>query len=134
MSRENVEAVRRIYDVPFGGLEWGALVDEFTATDCELEDRTFPEAAAGLTGPAAIRANAAQMTEVFEDVHYTVEDILDLDDRVAVRVRGSARGKGSGMTVDGTLGHLFTFRAEKVARIDVYGTWEEALEAVGLRE
>ena len=134
MSRERAERVRRIYDVPYGGEEWAALVEEFVAPDCELKDRTLPEVAADLKGPEAIRAEATQMSLAFEDVRYTVEDVLDLDDAVAVRVRGSARGKASGMTVEGTLGHLFSFRAGKVARVDIYGTWEEALQAVGLRE
>src|SRR5436305_268671 len=51
-----------------------------------------------------------------------------------LRVRGSARGKASGINLERTLGHLFTLRTGKVVRIDIYGTWEEALEAVGLRE
>jgi hypothetical protein len=112
VSQENVERIRRTYEVPYGGQEWAALVEEFVAAECELEDRTLPEVAAGLTGPDAIRAEAAQMNDTFDDVQYAVEDILGFDDRIAVRVRGSARGKASGIN----------------------GTWEETLEAVGLRE
>ncbi len=62
------------------------------------------------------------------------EDIRAIDDLVLVRVRASARGKGSGVAVDGTLGPVWTLRAGKGVRIDVSGTWQEALEAVGLRE
>ena len=134
MSQDNVEHVRRCYAVPYGGEEWLALVDEFVAADCEVADRTLPEVAAGLKGPTALRAAAAYMTDAFEDVNYEAEDVLDLDDQVAVRVRGSGRGKGSGVHIGGTLGHLFTFHAGKVVRLEVYGTWDEALEAAGLRE
>ena len=74
------------------------------------------------------------MSEAFEDVDYEVEDVLDLDDRVAVRVRGSGRGRGGGMRIDGTLGHLMTFRAGKLVRLGIHGTWDEALDAAGMGE
>jgi hypothetical protein len=134
MSEENLEIVRSAYDVPYGGDEWLVRVDKFVASDCEVEDRTLPGVAQGLRGPAAMRAEAAHMREAFEDVSYSIEDLLDLDDRVLVRVRGSGRGRGSGMRVDGTLGHLLRLHAGKLVRLDVYGTWQEALEAAGLSE
>jgi ketosteroid isomerase-like protein len=132
MSLENVENARSVYAAPYGGEEWLALVDEFVAADCELVDGTMSAAAVQLKGPAAMRAAAADMTETFEEIRYDVEDVLDLDDRLAVRLRGSARGRGSGMRVDGTLGHLLTFRAGKLVRLEIYGTWDEAVAAAGL--
>lgn len=132
MSLENVENARRVYAAAYGGEEWLALIDELVAANCELVDGTMPATAVELTGPAAMRAAAADMTETFEDIHYEVEDVLDLDDRLAVRLRGSARGRGSGMRVDGTLGHLLTFRAGKLVRLEIYGTWDEAVDAAGL--
>jgi ketosteroid isomerase-like protein len=134
MSQENVEIVRGAYAVPFGGEEWLARVEALVDADCEIEDRTLPEVAPGLKGPTAARAVAAQMLGTFEDVSYEAEDLVDLDDRVLVRVRGSGRGKGSGIRIDGTLGHLWTLRAGKVVRLDVYATWQEAVEAAGPRE
>jgi hypothetical protein len=79
-----------------------------------------------------MRAEATQMMDAFEDVHYEIEDLRDLGDQIVIRVRGSARGRGSGIQVDGTLGHVWTLRGGKAARFDVYGTWEEALKAAGL--
>ena len=132
MSEENVQVVRSAYAVTYGGDEWLANVEAIVAPDCEIEDRTLPELAPGLKGPAAARAEAALMLDAFEDVSYAIEDLIDLDDRVLVRVRGSARGKGSRVRVDGTLGHLWRLRDGKVVRFDVYGTWQEALEAAGI--
>jgi hypothetical protein len=79
-----------------------------------------------------MRAEVTQMNEAFEDIHYEIEDLLELGDRIVVRVRGSALGKGSGIRIDGTLGHTWTFRAGKAERLDVYGTWEEALKDAGI--
>jgi hypothetical protein len=134
MSRENVEVVREAYTIPFGSEEWFAGVEALVAADCELEDRTLPEVASGLKGPPALRAEAAHMLDAFEDVSYAVEDLRDLDDRVLVRLRGTGRGRASGIRIDGTVGALWTFRSGMVVRLDIYGSWEEALEAVGLRE
>jgi len=134
LSQENVDLVREAYANPFGGEVWLALVDKFVAADCVIEDRTLPDVAVGLRGPGAARAEAAHMLDVFEDVDYAIEELRELDDRVLVRVHGSAQGRGSGLRIVGTLGHLWTLRARKVVRFDVYGTWQEALDAVGLRE
>ena len=131
VSQENVDLVRTAYATSYGGEDWCAWVDEFLAADCEIEDRTLPDVAVGLRGPAAARAEAAHMLDAFEDVDYAVEEMRDLDDRVLARVRASGRGRGSGLRIDGTLGHLWTLHAGKVVRFDVYGTWQEALDAVG---
>jgi ketosteroid isomerase-like protein len=134
MSREFVEALRRVYAARFGHEESFAVIDAFATSDFQIQDRTLPETAGDLRGVEAMRAEAAQMTEAFEDVHYEIEDLLDLGDRIVVRVRGSARGKRSGIRVDGILGHVWTLRAGNVERFDVYGTWQDALNAVGLPE
>jgi hypothetical protein len=134
MSREFVEALRRVYAARFGHEESFAVIDAFATSDFQIQDRTLPEADSELRGVEAMRAEAAQMTEAFEDVHYEIEDLLDLGDRIVIRVRGSARGRGSGIRIDGVLGHLWTLRGGKAERFDVYGTWEEALKAAGLSE
>jgi ketosteroid isomerase-like protein len=134
MPHEFVEALRRAYAAPFGQEESFAFLESFATSDFQLQDRTLPEAAPELRGVEAMRVESAQMTEAFEDVHYEIEDLLELGDRIAIRVRGSARGRGSGIRVDGTLGHVWTLRGGKAARFDVYGTWEETLDAVGLSQ
>jgi len=45
-----------------------------------------------------------------------------------------ARGKASGVEVDARGGHVWTLRAGRVVRWQVFGTKQEALEAAGLRE
>jgi len=49
-------------------------------------------------------------------------------------VKFTARGKGSGVTLDQHFGMVFTFQGERVTRMDSYFNTAEALEAVGLRE
>jgi ketosteroid isomerase-like protein len=132
-SHQFVEALRRGYAAPFGHEEsFFAVLDAFAAPDFQVQDRTLPETASELRGVAAMRAEVAQMNEVFEDIRYEIEDLLELGDRIVLRVRASARGKGSRMRIDGTLGHVWTLRAGKAERFDVYSTWDEALKAAGV--
>ena len=54
--------------------------------------------------------------------------------RVVATVRFRARGRGSGIEVDGRLYDVFTLRDGKIVRMDQFTEQSEALEAVGLRE
>ncbi len=135
MSRENVDLVRSAYAALLGSDEWSAWVESFIAPDFEIEDRTLPEVSKGLRGPAAAHAKAARMRESFDAVRYDVEEARELEDsRVLVRVHASARGKTSGIQVDGTIGHLWRCLEGRTTRLDVFGAWADALEAAGLSE
>jgi hypothetical protein len=49
-------------------------------------------------------------------------------------MRETGRGKGSGVPVDRPLATLYTLIDGKIARITMFHTEQEALEAVGLSE
>ncbi len=100
----------------------------------EVHDPTVPDFRERQRGSDALRALWALMEEAFEDVRYEVEDVVDLDSRLLVRVRASGRGKGSGIEIGGTMGHVWSVSGDKAVRLDVYGDWDIAVEAVGLRE
>jgi hypothetical protein len=71
------------------------------------------------------------MGESFEDVAYEIVESRGLDDgRVLVRVHAFARGRGSGVPIDGTLGHAGVCQEGRVRRLDVCASWDDALEAV----
>jgi ketosteroid isomerase-like protein len=99
----------------------------------ELHDHSVPDMPVH-HGPDAILANLAQMRESFDDLRYEVERIIALDDRVLALVQASGRGKLSGVVIVGAAGHLWTFREESIVREDVFPSWDEALEFVGLAE
>src|SRR3954451_8930338 len=129
MGSANADLVRAAYALEYGGEDWLRWVDEHLSPEFEIEDRTLPEELAGLSGSTAARAHAARMRDAFEQVGYAIEELRDLGDRVLVRARGHGRGRGSGVSIEGTLGHLWALRNGRVARLDVYGTWQEALDA-----
>ena len=130
MSRENVEIAVTGYEAVLRG----ESSDDFLAADFEVHDRTLPEVSESRRGPDAMRAVREAMADAFDDFRYDVEEARDLGDRVLVRAHVFARGRGSGIDLDGTMGHLWTFAHGKATRLDVYGSWAQALEAVGLSE
>ena len=56
------------------------------------------------------------------------------DERILVFVRVAATGRESGVSVEMPVAHEFTIRDDLVVRFKVYGSREQALEAVGLSE
>ena len=132
MSREDVQMLAGLYEA--GLREDWSVADELLAPDFQVRDRTLPEAAGPERGPDALRAARSRMSEVFDDFGYEVEEAFDLGDRVLVRAHVFAHGRGSGLDLDGTMGHLWTFSEGRASQLDVYGTWEEALSAVRVQE
>ena len=136
MSRENVESVRRGYELYAAGDLEG--VASLFADDAELADA----GGLGVAGTAAgvrygpegfLRANEEAL-EAFEDYRVEAEEFIDAGETVVVAVRISGRGRASGAELETHLAHVWVFRNGKVIRGDVYWSTEEALEAVGRRE
>jgi hypothetical protein len=132
MSQENVEIVRGVYADPHG-LSAGA-------SGKIAPDAVFDFSAAYLDGPILSGVEALRR---FRDsgpwggspIHFEPERFFDLDDeRVLVFVRVSATGHGSHVPVELGGAHEFTIRDEMVVRFKAYGSRDQALEAVGLRE
>ena len=135
MSQENVEVMRRMYE------RWLAddpsLIDAF---DPEIE--VHPDPAADLVGVNdvyrghdGLRRYMAQVYEAFEDYRPEVEDLLDLGDKVVTLAIEHGRGRASGAAVEAhRTAHVWTMRAGKAVRVDLYLDRTKALEAVGLSD
>ncbi len=135
MSRENVETIRCMYE------RW--LQDDaamFEAFDPEIE--LHPDPAAEWVGVNDIyrghegaRSYMRQVYEAFADYRPEVEGLVDAGDKVITLAIEHGRGRGSGATVAAHhTAHVWTMRANKAVRLDLYLDRAQALEAVGLRE
>jgi uncharacterized protein len=131
MSQENVEIVRRGYDLFAAGDLEGLLA--LIAPDAETPDA----GGLGLTGTATgvrrgpegfLRA-IEEVTEAFDDYRVQPEEFIDAGDAVIASVRISGRGKTSGVEQEARLVHLWFIRDGQAIRGEVYRTIEEALEA-----
>jgi ketosteroid isomerase-like protein len=74
------------------------------------------------------------MLEAFEDFRLEPQEVLDLGDRTIGVVRMSGHGAGSGVPVSQVVFQAYSFRNGLVVKQEDFGTLDEALEAVGLRE
>jgi len=131
MSRENVEIVRRIYD----GWSRG---DFSVGTDLVAADFAWQQHAEavepGTLRGAAIASAFRNVFAVYESYRIVPERYVDASDKVVVMARNRGRAKGSGIELDQSFGYVWTVRAGKLARVEVYATEREALDAAGLGE
>jgi ketosteroid isomerase-like protein len=132
MSKDNVEIVRTFYDA------WAR--DEFPGP-LELMDREIEYVnPAGAVEPGtrrgviAFRRAVERVFEGWEAWEAEPEKFTEVGDQVAVMLRYRARGRGSGLEVEGRESALWTLRNGKVVRYAWFHEPEDALEAAGLRE
>jgi ketosteroid isomerase-like protein len=72
--------------------------------------------------------------EVWTEYDDVCQELIGAGDQVISVVSSQGRGRASGAEVKWTHFGVWTIRDEKVTRVEWFGTREEALEAVGLRE
>jgi ketosteroid isomerase-like protein len=68
-------------------------------------------------------------TADFEEFEMQVVELTEVGDRVVVEMVQRGRGKASGVVVEGRFWFVYTLRAGRIARQDVYGDKEQALES-----
>ena len=153
MSRENVEIVRRFYEVAAAAYAGIEAVQE--AHEKEIR-RVLPAAEAILTSDVVVRAPedsnfpdtgtgewhghegfmqfAAGQTEGFREMSIAPQEFIDAGDKVMVPMQFGGRARHTGIEVRFAFVHVLTIRDGKVARLDVYVNKAQALEAAGLSE
>ena len=82
-------------------------------------------------GHQGILAFMRDLRQDMADLRFEPEQVIDLGDRVAVRVTVVAVGRSSGVAVPQTRGNIF-YNSPRglVARLENYLTWEETLAAL----
>ncbi|MDQ3102335.1 MAG: nuclear transport factor 2 family protein [Actinomycetota bacterium] len=133
MSQENIEVIRAGY-AAWGNRELDALLDtmhpevEFQTTG------TFPDLEPIYRGHQGMRSFWDAMLVPWDSFRLDVERIVEGDECAAVAVRFRARGKGSGVLTDLWQGHAVRFKDRRIVKLSAHSSFEEALEAAGVRE
>ena len=120
-----------------------AFIDAYNRRDydvalenCDPEvDWILPEHQASDSGKGHddIRRFFDGLDETFDELQLLPQEFVDGGDRVAVRLRHHALGKGSGIELDAELYHqVTTFEDGRIVRIEYLTTWPAALEAAGV--
>jgi ketosteroid isomerase-like protein len=130
MSRENIEAVRRVYKA-FN------RQDADTATELVSPDFTFRSEFGALSGTryegrAGFRQYFRDMADVWVSFHLEIEEIEAHGDAVIVSYHEQATGRGSGLEVDARGCEVWHLRDGLPARLDNYPDREQALQALRL--
>jgi ketosteroid isomerase-like protein len=129
MSRDNVEAVRRLVD----GVNADAIPRDLLAADFELSNATTAVTDAHYTGYEGGLEWRRELFDVVDGARLELDEVLAAgDDYVVATTRLVGRGAVSGAPVDMRWASVFRFRDGKIARIAGYSRRRDALEAVGI--
>ena len=86
-------------------------------------------------GHAGWREITDTVKESLPDVRYGPEHLIDLGERWVVRLGMSGSGRTSGVRTNQTWGSIYHVSPRgRIARQEIYWTWEETLAAAGLHE
>ena len=131
MSRENVELVRRCYQL------WTSR--DFSAIPKVMDPEVVIDLSRNVFNPAVYRGHdgvrqyVEAVEEVWKEFQVRPEEFIDGGNTVVTAVRISGRGGGSGVPVEMRLFNIWTLREGKVLRMTGgYRDRAEALEAAGL--
>jgi ketosteroid isomerase-like protein len=155
MSGENVEIVRRLYEDGEAAYyrriealheanesgdfsEFKAATEEMIDPDFVLrapEDSPFPEAGTReWRGREGFLRFVAGQAEGFDAMSLEPEEFIDAGDRVVVPLQFGGEARFTGLEVKFAVVHVATIRDRKLARLDIYMSRAEALQAAGLQE
>lgn len=133
MSQENLDLLRRAYDYVERA---GEVLPEAVHADFVWDVTTFRGAIIPGTfvGVEEVNVWLAEWIGGFEEWSFDIEEVFDAGDRVIAIVHQRGRAKHGGPEVEMRFAQVWTFRDGLIARMEMYATPDEALEAAGLRE
>jgi ketosteroid isomerase-like protein len=132
MLRENVEAVRSIYE----GWARGDFQTGVELYDPHIVLVTRPDLpeVGRYVGLESIAAFMREFLGPFVDVTWTAEEFIEAESSVVVVTRQEATAKESGLSAAMLHFVVWTFRGRALIRLEFFPDRTAALEAVGLSE
>ena len=128
MTAQNVQKLKEAYEALNTGDAPGALA----VLDDEAEwheHSDLPEAGC-YRGRATIQSFLESFLDSWEAFVQEIEDVVDVDDKVAIYLHMHGRGKGSGIAVETRYAHVWTMRGGRGVRVDAYYDRDRAREAL----
>jgi ketosteroid isomerase-like protein len=130
VSRENVELARAQYE-RWNARDFDAWVEGF---DPEIE--YLSSVIASMDGGGVYRGHAGlrqfirEYFEGWEEFQLEATEYIDRGEQVAVVMRATAQGRGSGIQVDREIAHVWTFRGGLAVRHQSFTSRAEAIGAL----
>lgn len=132
MSQENVEVVKRLYEI--WQREGFCVVRDLMDPGIEYVNPAYAVEPGTRRGYEGFARAVQSMNSIYPARRLSPVKFYDAGSKVAVRVRVVARGAGSDVEVDSERGYVFDLRDGKVIRYAWFNDPGEALEAVGIQE
>lgn len=130
MCRENLDAVRRAYDVAFAQRSVEEVRHLYAEGYVFHTRREWPGRA--LYGMDEMPQLWADLDDIFSEYTLVADDFAAVgDDYVLVTLRQGGRVRGTDARIESTVFHLWDVRNGKPRETWVFGTREEALEFAG---
>jgi ketosteroid isomerase-like protein len=131
MSQENVEVVRGSTEAFLQG-DLDAAASALDPAVVWVEMPSLGPDASTYSGFAEVQEATKKWITMWSDYEFRVERYVDAGSDVVVLARESGQLKGA--PVRREVGEVYTLSNGKVVLVRLYGSWDEALEAVGLSE
>jgi ketosteroid isomerase-like protein len=132
MSDQNVEAVRAVYE-SWGKGDFSASVPLFDEHVLFVLRPEFPDAGT-YVGPEAIAGYTRGLLEAWTRFTLEAEEIIDAGDGVVAAVLQRGVGDSSGTPTEFRYFQVWSFRGQKVIRLEGFRERSEALAAAGITE
>jgi ketosteroid isomerase-like protein len=131
MSQENLEVVRRVFDL-FDRGETEALL---RYVDPAIETNEGPELPGAGTyyGHAGLATAYDHWTGQFDDYRMELTELIDAGHDVVAVTRHHGTGRASGVAVEAIVAYVFTLDDGMIVRMQIFATKDQALEAAGLQ-
>jgi ketosteroid isomerase-like protein len=132
-SLRSADLIRRGYEA-WNRRDVDAVV-EFLDPEIRWEGYTHIPESGTLIGRSQVRSWLERFLEAWEEIDIEVGETIDKGDQVIALVRFRARGRGSGVEVEGGVdAHVWTVRDRKAVAVKLYQGTREALSAVQATE
>ena len=137
MSRRRVaqaleQSVRATYEA-FNRRDLDGVFEAFYDSDFVWQDDPALPGGGEYTGRAGVGRVWARVDELFEHFELEVEDVIEIDeDVILVLVRGHARTRLGGISIDNPAAHLYRVVGGRAVRCRQYVDRSEALAQFGL--
>jgi ketosteroid isomerase-like protein len=132
MSEENIEIVARLVDA-WNQADVEAML-AFFHPECEVIFRPEVPEPGPFRGHTELREWAEGFLAAWESHHAEVVELIEADHSIVAILHLIGRGTGSGIEMDETDAHVFTFSDGKVTRWRNLSDRSEALETARLSE
>jgi ketosteroid isomerase-like protein len=128
MSKENVEAVRRIYEEGLIDQDPQWLLELATA-DIEYVNPPHAVEPGVRRGPAEVAQAMRRFAENWNESRHELQELFDCGDTVVAAVRWYTRSRGSEAELMQAEAHTWAFRKGRIARFEWGTDLPRALEA-----